>query len=91
MVQTIGFPVMRRMNHLSELEEYGHQDMNGTINSILIMHIIQEGSGNKPLPRDYDAWLPSLSLLLFPHTRVGPVPYINVRRSGGLSMAHLKL
>ena len=24
-VQTIGFPVMRRMNHLSELEEYGHQ------------------------------------------------------------------
>ena len=33
-VQTIGFPVMRRMNHLSELEEYGHQDMNGTIQGL---------------------------------------------------------
>ena len=33
-VQTIGFPVMRRMNHLSELEEYGRQDMNGTIQAV---------------------------------------------------------
>ena len=30
-VQTIGVSVLWRVNNLSELEEYGHQDMNGTI------------------------------------------------------------
>ena len=33
-IQNIGFPVMHRMNHLSELEEYGQTGMNGTIQRI---------------------------------------------------------
>ena len=37
-VETIGFPVMRRMNLLSELEEYGHQDMNGTIQGLVLLY-----------------------------------------------------
>ena len=36
--QTIGFPVRRRMNHLSELEEQGHQDMNSTIQGLALLY-----------------------------------------------------
>ena len=36
-VQTIGFPVMRRMNHLSELEEYGHEFMNRTLQGLALL------------------------------------------------------
>ena len=35
---TIGFPVMRRMNHLSELKEYGHQYLNGTIQGLVLLY-----------------------------------------------------
>ena len=37
-VQTVGFPGMRRMNHLSELEEYDHQDMNVTIQWLALLY-----------------------------------------------------
>ena len=38
-VQTIGFAVMWRMNHLSELEEYGPGDMNGTIQGLALLYL----------------------------------------------------
>ena len=37
-VQTIGFPVMRQMNHLSELKDYYHQNMNGTIQGLALLY-----------------------------------------------------
>ena len=37
-VQTRGFPVMRRMNYPSELEEYGHQDMNEIIQGLALLY-----------------------------------------------------
>ena len=37
-VRTIEFPVMCRKNHLSELEEYGHEDMQGTIQGLALLY-----------------------------------------------------
>ena len=61
-VQTIGFPVMRRMNHLSELEEYGQNLWAGPVGPRVLS--ILENSTSWSMVPNAALWSSRISIMI---------------------------